>query len=381
MYLCTVLRKSMPSRIKTAIFLALALLPGLKAEAQWDYSIPYPRPLHAKPDTVTVSFIGDVMMHAKQLDYDYRDFLSELGGITRDADVSVANMEFTLAGKPYTGYPAFSAPDGYAGYAAECGVDVFLTANNHILDKGSKGLKRTLKVYEAMRDSCGIHYTGSALDSGSDKEINPLVIVGRGIRIALVNFTYGTNIEAGDGWPKVMTMDKDAVSGMIATARNKEADFIVALPHWGTEYRLNHSAEQEEWAEWLVSQEVDLIVGAHPHVIQDTSHVGGVPVIYSMGNAVSNMSAENTRLELAVKARFVSHPDGSKEMLEPELEFLWCTLPGKLRDTYVTIPVRDFIGRRDEWSDPSDYDNMIITYNRVIKATNIHEEDFETGGR
>lgn len=371
----------MPSGFKTAAVFIVVLLFCQNAEAQWDYSIPFPRPLHAKPDTVTVSFIGDVMMHAKQLDYDYRDFLSELGGITSDADISVANMEFTLAGKPYTGYPAFSAPDGYAEYAADCGIDVFLTANNHILDKGSKGLKRTLKIYESMRDSCGIHYTGTALDAIANKEINPLIVVGHGIRIALVNFTYGTNIEAGEGWPKVRTMEKDAVSDMISTAKGKEADFIIALPHWGTEYRLKHSAEQEEWAQWLSSQGVDLIVGAHPHVIQDTSHVNGVPVIYSMGNAISNMSAENTRLELAVQARFVSHPDGHKEMLEPELEFLWCTLPGKLRDTYVTIPVRDFIGRRDEWTDPSDYDNMTTTYKRVIKGTNIHEEDFETGGR
>lgn len=371
----------MPSRLGTAIVFIATLLFGQNSWAQWGYDIPFPKPLNVSPDTVTVSFIGDVMMHAKQLDYDYREFLGEIGGITRDADICIANMEFTLAGKPYTGYPAFSAPDGYAGYAAECGVDVFLTANNHILDKGKKGLKRTLDVYESMRDSCGIHYTGAALDENSDKEINPLIIVGHGIRVALVNFTYGTNIEAGEGWPKVKTMDKDVVSGMISTAKDKEADFIIALPHWGTEYRLKHSAEQEEWAQWLVSQGVDLIVGAHPHVVQDTSHINHVPVIYSMGNAVSNMSAGNTRLELAVKARFVSHPDGSKEMLEPELEFMWCTLPGRLHGTYTTIPVAKFVGRRDEWSDPSDYDNMITTYNRVIKATNIHKEDFETGGR
>jgi poly-gamma-glutamate synthesis protein (capsule biosynthesis protein) len=104
-----------------------------------------------------------------------------------------------------------------------------------------------------------------------------------------------------------------------------------------------------------------------------------VPVIYSLGNAVSNMSKENTRLELAVRARFVSHPDGHKEMLEPELSFLWCCLPGKLRDNYVTIPVAAFTGRRDEWRDPSDYDNMITTYHRVTKETGIYEENHQAG--
>ena len=98
-----------------------------------------------------------------------------------------------------------------------------------------------------------------------------------------------------------------------------------------------------------------------------------------MGNAVSNMSKENTRLELAVRSRFVNHPDGHKEMLEPELVFLWCCLPGTLRDNYVTIPVARFMGRRSEWKDPSDYDNMIATYNRVTKETGIYEENHQAG--
>ena len=351
-----------------------------KAYAQWDYDIPFPRPIDTRPDTVSITFLGDVMMHAKQLDYDYTDFLSELGGITRDADISIANMEFTLGGRPYTGYPAFSAPDGYARYATEIGVDVFLTANNHILDKGQKGLSRTLDVYSSMKDSVGVQYTGTAPDEAVDTLINPLIVVGKGVRIALVNFTYGTNSSVETSWPHVKRMDKPGVAEMIERAKRRGADFIVAVPHWGIEYSLTHSYRQQDWASWLAGQGVDLIVGTHPHVVQDTTHIGGVPVIYSLGNAVSNMSAENTRLELAARVKIVSRPDGSKQMLEPELIWLWCTLPGKLRNTYTTIPVADYIGRRDEWIDPSDYDNMISTYKRVTKATGIaYEENHQTG--
>ena len=370
----------MPMRIgwKAILSLALLSLTGT-ARAQWNYDIPFPRPFKAAPDTVCITFLGDMMMHAKQLGYDCDGFISELGGITRDADISVANLEFTLAGEPYSGYPAFSAPDRYAYSIAEHGVDVFLTANNHILDKGPRGLRRTLQVYEAMQEECGIKYTGCALDGASDKLVNPLIVVGRGIRIALVNFTYGTNYKPDAGWPAVKHMSKPVVEEMMASARERGADFVIALPHWGTEYRLRHSREQQEWAEWLVSQGADLIVGAHPHVVQDTTHIHGVPVIYSMGNAVSNMSAENTRLELAVRARFVSHPDGRKEMLEPELIFLWCCLPGMLNDNYTTIPVSEYTGRRDKWREPSDYDNMIATYKRVTKETGINEENHQAG--
>lgn len=356
--------------ILTAALTALLTLP---AQAQWKYEIPFPKPLQAESDTVTVSFIGDVMMHARQLQYDCTPFLSELGDITGGADISVANLEYTLAGEPYTGYPCFSAPDSYASYAADCGIDVFLTANNHILDKGDRGLLRTLEVYEDMHRTRGIQYTGTASSEASDTLLNPLMVVGKGIRIALVNFTYGTNNSSSSTFPKVNRMKKESVKALIDRAKAKGADFIIALPHWGNEYQLRHSVAQQDWAEWLVKEGVDLIVGAHPHVIQDTTHIAGTPVIYSMGNAVSNMSATNTRLELAVTARLVRHADGRKEVLEPDLTFLWCTLPGTLTDSYCTIPVMDYIGRRDLWKSPADYDNMTSTLKRVTKETGIDQ--------
>lgn len=356
-------------RASTVIILVSTLC--LNAMAQWDYSVPFPKPISHANDTVTMTFIGDVMMHTKQLDYDCSAFLERLAPITRDADISVANLEFSLGGKPYTGYPAFSTPDTYAIDIASKGVDVFLTANNHILDRGSEGLKRTLKVYGGMHDSLGIQFTGTALKDAMDTESNPLIVVGKGIRIALVNFTYGTNGFKENESVYVSRMDKDNVGAMIESAKQRGADFIIALPHWGLEYELKHSAEQQRWAEWLVGQGVDLIVGGHPHVVQDTTHINGVPVIYSMGNAVSNMSATNTRLELAVTARFVRQKDDSLVMLEPQLEFLWCTLPGKLIDNYTTIRVAEYLGRRDEWISESDYDNMVSTLKRVKEATGI----------
>lgn len=353
----------------SAILLSMSTL----AHAQQKYEVPFPRPVTPKRDTVSISFIGDVMMHAKQLNYDCSEFLSRLSPITHDADICVANMEFTLAGEPYTGYPAFSSPDSYAEYAATEGIDVFLTANNHILDKGQEGLRRTLGKYESMRRR-GIFYTGTALDERRDTTVNPLIVACKGVRIALVNFTYGTNTAMEKGYPSVMRMDKERVGAMIERARRKKADFIIALPHWGNEYQLKHSKTQQEWAEWLVEQGVDAIIGAHPHVVQDSTHIKGVPVIYSMGNAVSNMSATNTRLELAVTVRIVRDAGERPEMLEPEIEFLWCTLPGNLIDNYATIMVSDYLGRREEWINASDYDNMTATLARVMKETGIKKE-------
>ena len=343
---------------------------GQKLENIWMKRLDQVSPIYEKTDTVSLFFIGDVMMHARQLEYDFRTFLEPLRERISKADLAVANMEFTLAGKPYSGYPSFSAPDAYVDYLADLGTDVFLTANNHILDKGREGLERTIRVY---RDMEKVMMTGISESSEADESGYPLMVAVKGTRIALVNFTYGTNVPNESIWPKVNYADTADIRKAIRRAKDAGAEFIIALPHWGVEYQLNHCPAQEKLAAWLADNGADAIIGAHPHVVQDTTHIGNVPVVYSMGNAVSNMSATNTRLELAVTVRIARKGKNRAIMLEPELEFLWCTLPGTLTSSYATIAVRDYIGKRNLWKDPSDYDNMLATLSRVLRSTGIND--------
>ena len=114
----------------------------LKLDKEWENAAPIYR-----KDTLTIRFFGDIMMHTAQINASgkgFSDYFVHIEDKIREADISVANMEFTLAGEPYSGYPAFSAPDEYARHMAKCGFDIFLCANNHIFDKGSKGAERTL---------------------------------------------------------------------------------------------------------------------------------------------------------------------------------------------------------------------------------------------
>ncbi len=309
-------------------------------------------------DTLRIFVIGDVMMHQAQIDADYEPFFRYIRPEMEKADICIANMEFSLGGEPYSGYPAFSAPDAFARYVKDCGVDVFLIANNHITDRGMAGLRRTVSFY---RDSLQIPY------AGVDDE--PLMLVRKGIRLGLVNFTYGTNNRLKTREPHISLMREEGIHNAVDSARRAGADFLIALPHWGEEYVLTHSQQQEKFARFLVSEGFDAVVGAHPHVVQDTAHISSVPIIYSLGNAVSNMSAVNTRLSLAVTLQFViDRRSGEKRMLEPQLRWMWCTLPGRLTHSYATIFVDEWIGRRDEWRIPSDYDNMVATLRRVQQA-------------
>ncbi|MBR5660770.1 MAG: CapA family protein [Bacteroidales bacterium] len=366
-----------------ALFLFIPVLSG----AQITVTIPPARPLRHLPDTTTILIMGDVMMHTDQISnarradggYDFSTYLEHIKGIVSDSDLAIANMEFTLAGQPYSGYPCFSAPDGYEDYVASCGVDVFLTANNHILDKGKVGIERTLGRYSQMEEEGLVKHTGCSDSAEDDLKRFPLIMAVRGTRVALINFTYGTNLKIDSSFPKVHRTDKAEIADAILRARSAGAEFVIALPHWGTEYALNHSSSQEKLADWLVEQGCDAVVGAHPHVVQDWERVASMsdnrpkaaPVIYSLGNLVSNMSATNTQVGLITKLMILTDEDGSKRLLKPKFIFTWCTRPGTLTDSYATIPVREFISKRSLWKNKADYDNMIRSYERVKAVTRI----------
>lgn len=346
---------------------------------RWTNALTYAKPIF-RQDTLSIRIIGDVMMHSEQIrnartngsEYDFSSYFSRIGDKVREADLSIANLEFTLAGEPYTGYPCFSAPDTLATYLAECGFDIFLAANNHIFDKGTKGSDRTVGIYRKLEESHGIRFTGIAGNEEELKHNNPLIIRAKGIRIALLNFTYGTNLGLGSSWPETNYMgERGKISDAIAAAEENDADYIIALPHWGTEYILKHSQEQEDFAVWLSEMGVDFIIGSHPHVIQDYGTVNGVPVAYSLGNAVSNMSVANTQMGLMATIRIVRQGNGDLLTLPLELEYMWCSRPGGYDESYTVLPVAEYMARREEWQNKADYDEMAATYERIRKETGI----------
>ena len=324
-------------------------------------------------DTLKICILGDMMMHSGQIEnartstseYDFSTYFLYLEDKIKDADIAIANMEYTLAGKPYTGYPTFSAPEAYATYLAGLGIDVFLSANNHIFDKGTAGANRTIDKFRRL----GVQITGIAQDQQMYEQVFPLILECKGTSIALVNVTYGTNIGDGKEWPKVVKIsEKDNISDILTKADT--CDFTLVLPHWGNEYQLRHSANQEKDALWLIEHGADAIIGAHPHVVQDIQKINDVPVFYSLGNAVSNMSATNTQMGMMVTLRIVRYHNGSIKFLEPEYDLLWCSRPGGYNSRYTVLPVEGFIGSRDQWHGPWEYDKMIETRKRILNLLN-----------
>lgn len=249
---------------------------------------------------LSLFFAGDLMQHMPQINaarqqdgsYNYDECFAGIKKEVERADVSIANFETTLAGPPFSGYPKFSAPDDFLRGVIDAGFDILLTANNHCVDTGRKGIERTL----TMMDSLGVRHLGTYRDIREREENYPFVIEKEGLRIALLNFTYGTNDLPVPVPFHVNMMDTTEIAADLEKARAMHPDVIIALPHWGEEYQTLPSKEQRDMAEWLMKHGVDHIIGGHPHVVQPIELLdeGRSLIAWSMGNLVSNQSKPYT---------------------------------------------------------------------------------------
>ena len=249
-------------------------------------------------------FAGDVMQHKLQLEearredgtYSYSHWFRHISKEVKSADIAVANLETPIYKEGFSGYPSFCAPDSFLHAIVDAGFNVILFANNHCLDKGKKGALYTLDLLDSLKIThCGVYR-----NQQEREERYPLIVENNGIKIAILNYTYGTN---GNNIPApivVNLIDKPTIEEDIFKAKSKGADVIIACMHWGDEYVRIAPKRVEELSHWLIEQGVDHIIGNHPHIIQpieireETETPDRHVVVYSTGNLVSNMSLRGT---------------------------------------------------------------------------------------
>lgn len=246
-------------------------------------------------------FAGDVMNHLPQThaayvkgesNYDYTPSFKFIKPYVETADIAFCNLELPLAGKPYMGYPRFSGPDEMLDAVKWTGFDVIQTANNHIMDRGHYGNKRTIEKIQQRN----LYFVGSYASREQRDSVNPLIINKNNIKIAILNYTYGTNVRKEK--PSIVNvLDSVAILNDLKNAKLLTADFIIATVHWGTEYELNCNSIQRKWADFFIRNGVDLIIGSHPHVVQNFTikqfEGKNIPIFYSLGNVTSNQRGKN----------------------------------------------------------------------------------------
>ena len=253
--------------------------------------------------------VGDNLMHrssslsGQQADgsWNYTRNFENVSSLVQQADIAVINQECVMGGLELgiQNYPLLNTGNEVGSFLVNAGFDVILAANNHILDQNYAGVHNMMNYWRTTYPQIpvlGIHESQEEQDAIT-------VMEAHGIKLALLNYTYDTNThDALQGRPWLVDyIDKERMAKDIATAKEM-ADFIVVFPHWGEEYVFaDITDEQRELTAFFAEQGVDLVIGAHPHVLEPVQFIereGDRPMLvyYSLGNFQSIQYKTETML-------------------------------------------------------------------------------------
>ena len=274
------------------------------------------------PKTVKICGVGDLLFHDRVIasgkksdgSYNYDAIFRATKDHFAKFDVVIANQETPFIDNPakYKGYPTFGTPTALGDAMIKAGINVVMGASNHSWDQGSNGIKVTTEYWKKHKDEAvhlGMSYTESEFKTVVYKRYN-------GIKIAFINFTNFLNSNSGmkSYYVNVLnarqyndygngsgSISEDRLFSDIAKAK-KKADFVIVLPHWGTEYTHKPTSAQQKLARKMADAGADAIIGTHAHVVMpmkiiEASDGRRVPCYYSTGNFVSNMGQAERNLE------------------------------------------------------------------------------------
>ncbi len=264
-----------------------------------------------EPKETRLSFVafGDNLIHSSIIEdgerlakeagksekYFFDPMYENFKEIVSSADIAFINQETPIAGPdfPHAGYPNFNTPNEMGDTLIRLGFDVINTATNHMLDCRGKGLIHHADFWESKKD-LGVIQIGSYKNKEDYENIR--IYEKDGVKIAFLGYTYSTNgMTAGSAYSDIHIpfIDNDEMVRKVKEARDL-ADLVFVSMHWGYEDSFDPNAEQRESAQALVDAGVDLIIGTHPHVIQEMKWKENAEghktlIVYSLGNFISTM--------------------------------------------------------------------------------------------
>lgn len=237
----------------------------------------------------TIYFVGDMILTRgvkssidKNFGGDYSKLFENLGEL-KEADILFANLEGDVSdkGNNVGSKYSFRMDPIVLPAIKEAGFDIVSFANNHVGDWNMTAFKDTL---DKLGEN-GILKTGAGINK-EDAE-NPTIIEKNGIRFGFLGFS-----DVGPNWLKA-TKDKAGIllanderfEEIIQNAKTKTDVLIISI-HFGEEYKLVHNKRQEDLAHRAIDSGADLIIGHHPHVMEDIEKYNGKTIVYSLGNFI-----------------------------------------------------------------------------------------------
>lgn len=247
-------------------------------------------PVVLKNKEVTLIFVGDIMLSrsvgariAKNNDPLFpfrfsRDFLHR-------GDITFGNLESVISdtGRNVGSAYSFRADPFVLDGLVDAGFDVVSIANNHAFDWGRSAFSDSMsRLMQA-----GIRPVGGG---ASYDEANTVVVLERsGIRFGWYAYTnlLPKTLNAKEAIPGLSEFDEQKITQRIQTdKKEKNLDYTIVSMHWGNEYATEANTMQKKIAHELVDAGADIVIGHHPHVVQEVEWYKGKYIAYSLGNFV-----------------------------------------------------------------------------------------------
>ncbi len=256
---------------------------------------------YPKEYKASLVMVGDALIHNSVYDdartsngsYDFKPMLENIKPLIKTYDLAYYNQETILGGVELglSNYPRFNSPYEVGDAFVDAGFNLVSLANNHTMDTGVEAIENSLAYWKKHKDvyTAGSYSSFDERDTAKISEVN-------GIKYAMLSYTVWTN---GLTPPVGQEYYDNVYSEELAKAdiervRDK-CDVVMVAMHWGTENSSVVDYQQEEIAKYLSELGVDVIIGAHPHVVQKIGYVGNTLVIYSLGNFLSGQIGTDKR--------------------------------------------------------------------------------------
>lgn len=276
-------------------------------------------------NTVSLTFVGDLMCHSVQYNYARSDsgsfyfdpVFENVKHYLTESDYTFGNLETTISpdNSDLSGYPQFSSPHNYLGALKNSGFDYLFTSNNHSYDRGKKGVLNTL---ESIR-KYGMIAVGTN-ESESQKDSN-ITFTKKGIKYGLLSYTEHINgflLKKGDKY-LVNLIDTNRIKKDIARHKSGGTEVVIVYLHFGEEYKKEPNKYQISIVNKLIKMGADIIIGSHPHVLQRTEFVskkaGSLDsgfVAYSLGNFISNQQWRYSDSGVILKLGITKNPETNR---------------------------------------------------------------------
>ncbi len=343
---------------------------------------PTQQPPEPEPVNITIACVGDILIHntlyygaydPSTRTYDFRNQFQYVKPHLQNADITIANLETTLAGpeKGYSSYPKFNTPDSIIDALKDAGVDILTAANNHRMDTGVQGFYRTIRVVRQK----GLDVIGVKTEQ---KEKTYVVKEVKGVKIAFINFGYGYPLSDGSFSINGLILPVDmsglldtfdpqdfdssirALNTKISAAKDDGAELIVVNMHWGDEYQRKPNEFQQKLASSIVASGAHVIFGGHPHVLQPAvylpaSEESRAPVFYSLGNFISDQRKETvddiyTEQGMVAKVTFRVQKNKKPQVIHSEAIPTWVNKKiVNSRFFYEVIPVPQALSNKEKF--------------------------------